>query len=54
MASARGDHGAPNRVTAAAVCGGVDVPGFDNSAMDGVAVRAEEVRGATATETVKL
>src|SRR5579863_1071797 len=31
-----------------------DIPGFDNSAMDGYAVRAEDVAGASSTSPVKL
>jgi len=37
-----------------AVHAAVDIPVFDNSAMDGFAVRFADVRGATATEPVEL
>ena len=42
------------RVLAAAVTANVDLPTFDNSAMDGYAVRAEDVRSAGATAPVAL
>ena len=45
---------AQGRVTAGAIRGGADVPAFDNSAMDGFAVRSGDVRGATAAEPVEL
>lgn len=42
------------RVLAENIPSPVDLPHFDNSAMDGYAVRAEDVRGATAERPVKL
>ncbi|MBK5232404.1 MAG: molybdopterin molybdotransferase MoeA [Thermoleophilia bacterium] len=47
-------HDAPGRVTAGAVAAEVDFPGFDNSAMDGFAVRAGDVGSATADAPVEL
>ncbi|GAC70070.1 molybdopterin molybdotransferase MoeA [Gordonia soli] len=41
-------------VTATEVTAPIGLPGFDNSAMDGYAVRATEVAGATATAPVRL
>ena len=41
-------------VTAQDVSARVDLPGFDNSAMDGYAVRAADVAGAAAGEPVRL
>lgn len=41
-------------VTAQDVSARVDLPGFDNSAMDGYAVRAADVAGASAGEPVRL
>jgi molybdopterin molybdotransferase len=45
---------AAGRVTAAPIVAGQDVPGFDNSAMDGFAVVAADTRGATAGTPVEL
>ena len=45
---------AAGRVLAAAVTAADDVPGFDNSAMDGSAVRAADVAGASAAAAVEL
>ncbi|OIR09873.1 MAG: hypothetical protein BEU05_02365 [Marine Group III euryarchaeote CG-Bathy2] len=45
---------AAGRVLAAAVVADRDVPGFDRSAMDGYAVRAADVAGATVAEPVQL
>lgn len=45
---------AEGRVLAADVMAGVDLPTFDNSAMDGYAVRAEDVRNAGANHPVAL
>jgi molybdopterin molybdotransferase len=42
------------RVLAADVAAGEDVPGFDNSAMDGYAVRAADTAGASADSPVEL
>ncbi len=41
-------------VTCADVVAGVDLPGFDNSAMDGYAVRAADTGGATSARPVTL
>ncbi|MEN8375388.1 MAG: gephyrin-like molybdotransferase Glp [Gemmatimonadota bacterium] len=45
---------AAGRVLAADVAAPFDLPGFDNSAMDGFAARAEDVRGATRDAPVSL
>lgn len=42
------------RVLAADVVAAVDLPGFDNSAMDGYAVRSADVAGASAASPVVL
>ena len=42
------------RVLASDVSGGDDVPGFDNSAMDGFALRAGDTSGATAESPARL
>ena len=42
------------RVLAAAVASSEDVPSFDNSAMDGYAMRARDTTGATETEPAQL
>src|SRR5213078_1924085 len=42
------------RVLAEDVASADDVPGFDNSAMDGFAVRAADTRGATARAPARL
>ena len=43
-----------NRVLAEDVVSDIDLPPFDNSAMDGYAVRADEVRSASADRPVRL
>jgi molybdopterin molybdotransferase len=45
---------AAGRVLAAPVTSSIDVPGFDRAMMDGFAVRAENVAGATAYEPIAL
>jgi molybdopterin molybdotransferase len=45
---------AMGRVLAAEIVSGVDIPPFDNSAMDGYAVRSEDVREATRRAPVRL
>ncbi len=45
---------AHGRILAAPPLAAVDLPGFDNSAMDGYAVRAEDVAGAGAAAPVRL
>lgn len=45
---------AADRFVAEPVVAAVDLPGFDNSAMDGYAVRAEDVRGATREKPASL
>lgn len=45
---------ASGRVLAGAVSSGVDVPGFDRAMMDGFAVRAADVAGATAYNQIAL
>jgi molybdopterin molybdotransferase len=45
---------AAGRVLAAPCSAGVALPGFDNSAMDGYAVRAQDIAGATGAEPVRL
>ena len=45
---------AADRVLAAAVVADHDVPGFDRSAMDGYAVRAVDVAGASPAEPARL
>jgi molybdopterin molybdotransferase len=47
------DH-ALGRILAEAVASQSDLPGFDNSAMDGYAVRASDIATATSTEPVRL
>ena len=42
------------RILAEAVASRTDLPGFDNSAMDGYAVRAADIAVATSTEPVRL
>ena len=46
--------GAVGRFAAEAVTSRVDLPGFDNSAMDGYAVRSEDLKNASASNPVKL
>ncbi len=43
-----------NRILAEAVASRSDLPGFDNSAMDGYAVRALDIAAATSTRPVRL
>jgi molybdopterin molybdotransferase len=43
-----------NRVLTQSVCAKVDLPGFDNSAMDGYAVRASDVGQASAERPIRL
>src|SRR4051812_48814256 len=55
----QGDEGMPleqalDRVLAEDITSGDDVPGFDNSAMDGFAVQAADTRGATPDEPASL
>src|SRR5437764_1373542 len=45
---------AAGRVLAGDVVGADDVPSFDNSAMDGYAVRADDLSGASADAPVRL
>jgi len=45
---------AVGRFTAEALSSQVDLPGFDNSAMDGYAVRSEDLRNASASHPVTL
>lgn len=45
---------AVGRFAAEAVSARVDLPGFDNSAMDGYAVRAEDLKNASASNPAKL
>ena len=45
---------AVGRVTASPITSAQDVPGFDNSAMDGFAVRAADTRAASAGDPVEL
>lgn len=45
---------APTRVLAEPIVASIDLPPFDNSAMDGYAVRSEDVATATATHPVPL
>ena len=47
-------HLAAGRILAAAVASRWDLPGFDNSAMDGYAVRASDVAAASAESPVRL
>jgi molybdopterin molybdotransferase len=47
-------HDAVGRVPAADVASPIDLPAWTNSAMDGYAVRADDVRGATAERPVRL
>lgn len=55
LLSAAGAAGtAGSRVLAADVHAAVDLPGFDNSQMDGYAVRAVELAGATPSDPVEL
>ena len=53
-AEAVGLRHALGRVLAEDVSSGDDIPAFDNSAMDGFAVRAADTRGATSTAPAKL
>jgi len=46
--------GAWNRFAASALKAGVSLPGFDNSAMDGYAVRSADLNGATTESPVEL
>src|ERR1051326_3686698 len=45
---------AHRRILAEAACAAVDLPGFDNSAVDGYAVRAEDVSTARAENPIPL
>ncbi|MBI3415385.1 MAG: molybdopterin molybdenumtransferase MoeA, partial [Verrucomicrobia bacterium] len=45
---------AHGRICAETISAALDLPAFDNSAMDGYAVRANEVTGASATKPVIL
>jgi molybdopterin molybdotransferase len=47
------DHAA-GRVLAEEIVAGLDLPPFDNSAMDGFAVRAQDVRDATQGDPIRL
>src|SRR6185436_19501385 len=45
---------AVGRVPATAILSAIDLPAFDNSALDGYAVRAEDVKGASAGNPIPL
>ncbi|RZM79631.1 molybdopterin molybdotransferase MoeA [Leptolyngbya iicbica] len=47
-------HDAPGRILSASVVSPIDFPHWDNSAMDGYAVRYEDIALASATEPVEL